>query len=74
MENKQATQIAAKEVDINMLYGLYLLQMQKEDISQDDFFVFVQTPSSERDTFLNTYCNYEFKEVGETTVIKLKVK
>lgn len=73
MEGKEADRIGATEVDINTLFGLFQIWQDDENISQDDFFVFIQTPSVDRELFLKEYCTYDFKEVGESTVIRFKL-
>lgn len=74
MEGRNANQIAATETDINTLYGLYLLWSKNEDIDQSEFMDFIQSPSIDREAFLDEYCNYEFIEMGNTLILKFALK
>lgn len=74
MEERKATQIGATEAEINTLYGLYPIWTENEDIELNDFMEFIQSPSSDRELFLDQYCNYEIIDVGDTPILKFKLK
>ena len=73
MEERKTTQIAATEVDINLLYGLYMLEPGMDQASQDEFYDFISTESIERELFLEKYCEYQYKEINEVVVVQFKV-
>lgn len=74
MEEKSVIQIAANETDLNTIFGLYLLEKNDDNITQDDFLEFLQSPSIERDIFLNNHTIFDFIEREDGCILKIKLK